>query len=56
MANEAQRKKNALLDWQNEKKYQEKILKDPKSSDKDKAYAKKRIAEADTYIKKLKAK
>ena len=56
MPNDALRKKNALLDWQNEKKYQEKILKDPKASEKNKAYAKKRIAEADTYIKKLKSK
>ena len=54
MPNEALRKKNALLDWQNEKKYREKILKDPKASAKDKENAKKRIAEADAYIKKIK--
>jgi len=56
MPNEALRKKNALLDWQNEKKYQEKVLKDPKATAKNKEYAKKRITEADTYIKKLKGK
>lgn len=54
MPNEALRKKNALLDWQNEKKYQEKVLKDPKATAKNKEYAKKRIAEADAYIKKIK--
>ena len=56
MANEATRKKHALLDWQNEKKFQEKVLKDPKANAKEKEYAKKRIAEADSYIKKLKGK
>lgn len=56
MTNEAQRKKNALLEWQHEKKFQEKVMKDPKATAKEKEYAKKRIAEADSYIKKIKGK
>ena len=51
MPNDALRKKNALLDWQNEKKYRERILKDPTASAKDKEYAKKRIEEADSFLK-----
>lgn len=53
MANESLRKKNALLDWKNEKKYQEKVLNSPTASAKTKTAAKARIKEADTWIKKL---
>ena len=51
--NEAIRKKHALMDWENEKEWQEKVMKDPKASAKEKEFAKKRIAEADCYIKKI---
>lgn len=54
MANEANRKKSELLDWQNEKKYQQKVIKSAKATAKEKEYAKKRVAEADTNIKRLK--
>lgn len=56
MANKENLKKSALLDWQNEKKYQQKVLNSSKASAKDKEYAKKRIAEADANIKKIKGK
>ena len=54
MAKEALRKKNALQEWQDEKKFQQKVLKDPKATAKEKAYAKSRITEADSYIAKIK--
>ena len=54
MANKENLKKSALLDWQNEKKYNEKILKSSKATTAQKTAAKKRIAEADSYIKKIK--
>ncbi len=48
------RKKSAILDWQNEKKYQEGILKDPKASASAKKAAAERVKEADAMLKKLK--
>lgn len=54
MANERNQKKSALLDWQNEKKYQESVVKSGKASAADVAYAKSRIKEADRQIAKLK--
>ena len=55
MPNKEKLKRNTLLDWQNEKKYQEKRMKDPRATAEQKAAAKKRIAEADSNIKKLKS-
>lgn len=46
--------KNTLLDWKLEKEYQEKRLKDQQATASDIEYAKKRIAEAEFYIKKIK--
>ena len=53
MATESFRKNSALLDWKNEKKYQETILKNQKASASAKTAAKARIKEADTMIKKI---
>ena len=54
MNNDTVRMQNTLREWQDEKKYQEKILKDPEAPVRSKEFAKKRIEEADYYIKKIK--
>ncbi len=53
MANYPLLLKNTLLDWKNEKAYQEKILNDDSASREEKDYARKRIAEAEYYIGKI---
>lgn len=53
MSNNENLMKNTLLDWQFEKEYQEKRLKDKQATANDIECAKKRIAEADFYIKKI---
>ena len=52
MANEEYRKQAALLDWQNELKYQERILPELDGTDKKRCEA--RIAECKTWINKIK--
>ena len=54
MATYEARKKGAILDWTNEKKYQEKVLKSATASATAKEKASARIKEADAMIKKLK--
>ncbi len=54
MATESFRRRSALLDWQNEKKFRETIINSPNASPQVKAQAKARIKEADAMIKKLK--
>ncbi len=50
MANIVNQRKCALLDWQNEKKYQEKILEDGTESKEVLEHAKARIKEAEQWI------
>ena len=53
MATDDSRKKSALLDWKNEKKYREQIAKSPTASAATKKAAAARVKEADKWIKKL---
>lgn len=55
MADNEQRLKNALLDWQNELNYCESILKNNNASDVEKDRARARIKEAKDWINKIKA-
>lgn len=53
MANEKAYLKNLLLDWENELKYCESILKDDKVDEDMKEFARNRIKEAKTQIEKI---
>lgn len=55
MADDRLRRMSALLDWENELKYNEQILKSPMLSEADKAQAQKRIEEAKAWIAKIRA-
>lgn len=55
MANTEALKKESLLDWENELKYQKKVLSNPNASKEAKDYAERRIKVAESWIKKLRA-
>lgn len=55
MSKEDSKLKHALLDWENEKKYQETILSDPTVNFETKERTRARIEEAEKMIKEIEA-